>query len=183
MRKNRAPGILRRVEAAALALGVLWAAAVTAGSGSAPAALQALGRAAPLGVLRWELGDLWSGDQLSPAAVLALSQAPLLLSAREEVTALWRQEESSGGGMPETETEAIPEPAPASPVEETPLDVPAQAETVDNGVPARTLVPTDLSGYTVYGRCCISNSTDHELSFQALGSPSPPGWARRSRRS
>ena len=51
------------------------------------------------------------------------------------------------------------------PVEETPL----QAEShTDNGIPARTLVPTDPSGYTVCGRVYISNSTDYTLDPQEL---------------
>ncbi len=39
---------------------------------------------------------------------------------------------------------------------------------MDNGVPARTLVPTDPSGYTVCGRAYISNTTDHTLSVTDL---------------
>ena len=50
-------------------------------------------------------------------------------------------------------------------MEETPLET---TEETDNGVPARTLVPTDPSGYTVCGRVYISNSTDHALSVSDL---------------
>lgn len=56
--------VLRRVEAALLAAGTLWAAAVTAGSDSAAAAFSALAEALPERVLRWELGDLRTGDGL-----------------------------------------------------------------------------------------------------------------------
>lgn len=105
MRKNRAAGILRRLEAGALALGILWVVSVTAGSGTASAALASLRRAMPLGVLRWELGDLWAGDRLSPAAVLALSQAPLLISARAQVSELWRLEEEAAAPAEAGETE------------------------------------------------------------------------------
>ena len=47
--------VLRRVEAALLAAGTLWAAAVTAGSDSAAAAFSALAEALPERMLRWEL--------------------------------------------------------------------------------------------------------------------------------
>ena len=46
--------VLRRVEAALLAAGTLWAAAVTAGSDSAAAAYSALAEALPERMLRWE---------------------------------------------------------------------------------------------------------------------------------
>ena len=153
---------LRRLGAAGLAAGTLWAAAVTAGSDSAAAAWAALREASPLAALKWELGDLWADDGLSPAAVMTLGESPLLLSARAAVAELWsteRTEESGQDGTEETVTE---------PVEETPLETTGET---DNGVPARTLVPTDPSGYTVCDRAYISNSTDHALSVSALSEP------------
>lgn len=160
-------GLLRRLGAGALGLAVLWAAAVTAGSDTAAAALSALRASLPLGALRWEMGDLWTRDQLSPAAALAISQAPLLLSARAEVAELWHSAEEAPPAAAEEETE---EQRPI-PVEETPLDVPAPTEAEDNGVPARTLVPNDPSGYTVFGRCYISTSREEPLPLTALGEP------------
>ena len=151
--------LVRRLGAAGLAAGTLWAAVVTAGSDSAAAAWAALREASPLAALKWELGDLWAEDGLSPAAVMTLGESPLLLSARAAVAELWsteRTEESGEDGREETVTE---------PVEETPLET---TEETDNGVPARTLVPTDPSGYTVVGRAYITNSTDHTLSVPAL---------------
>ena len=151
---------LRRLGAAGLAAGTLWAVVVTAGSDSASAAWAALRAASPLAALKWELGDLWADDDLSPAAVMTLGESPLLLSARAAVAELWsteRTEESGADGREETVTE---------PVEETPLETTGET---DNGVPARTLVPTDPSGYTVCGRSYISNSTDHTLSVTELG--------------
>ena len=152
-------GVFRRLAAGALALGTLWAAVVTAGSDTAAAALDALRNAAPLALLKWELGDLWTDDSLSPAAVMTLGESPLLLSARAAVAELWsteRTEESGEDGREEMVTE---------PVEETPLET---TEETDNGVTPRTLVPTDPSGYTVCGRSYISNSTDHELTVTEL---------------
>ena len=113
--------------------------------------------ALPLGILRWELGDLWAEDQLSPAVAMTLGESPLLAAARPLVAELRRQEETEED-TPEEEIETVP-------VEETPLDAP---EAADNGVPARTLVPTDPSGYTVVGRAYITNTTDHQLSVPEL---------------
>lgn len=157
--------LLRRLEAAALALGTLWVVAVTAGSETAAAAAAALRDSLPMGALRWELGDLWRRDRLSPAAALAIGESPLLLSARPAVAELWERSEPPALSAADEEAE---EAAP-TPVEEMPLDVLPAAE--DNGVPARTLVPNDPSGYTIFGRCYISNSTDHEIPLTALGEP------------
>lgn len=149
----------RRLTAALLAAGVLWAVAVTAGSTTVSDAASALWQAVPLGALRWELGDLWARDGLSAATVLAIGESPLLLSARPAVAELWSADRE------ETATEQPGEDVVTEPVEETPL----QAEShTDNGVPARTLVPTDPSGYTVCGWVYISNSTDYTLSPQEL---------------
>ena len=161
MRQPSAPpgGLFRRLGAACLALGTLWAAAVTAGSDTAAAAAASLLASSPLDALRWELGDLWGNDTLSPAAVLALGESPLLLSAREQVADLWSsdqaEEPGEHGGV---KIETVP-------VEETPLET---TEQTDNGVTPRTLVPTDPSGYTVCGRAYISNSTGYQLSITEL---------------
>ena len=149
----------RRLGAAGLAAGTLWAVTVTAGSETAAGAWKALRESSPMGALRWELGELWVRDTLSPAAVLTLGESPLLLSARTAVAELWSTERAESAGDGEEE-ELV-----TTPVEETPPDA---ADTVDNGIPARTLVPTDPSGYTVCGRACISNTTDHTLDVTAL---------------
>ena len=150
-----------RLGAAATAVSVLYLVSVTAGSDSAAAAFDAIRDSAPTGALRWELGDLWTQDALSGAAVLTISESPLLLSARGEVARLWSARE-------ETEEKAWPEEPQESvivPVEETPLE--SAAET-DNGVPARTLVPTGPEGYTVSGAVYLSNSTDYTVTAEEL---------------
>lgn len=159
-------GTLRqRLLALLTATATLWAVMVTAGTKTLPAATAALREAAvsPLTALRWELGDLWRDDALSAAAVLTLGESALLLSARAEVTGLWSTE------TPDTSAEPAPSDQPSAPittpVTETPL---LETEHTDNGVPARTLVPTDPSGYTVCGRVYITNSTDYTLSVQQL---------------
>lgn len=162
--KRLPPGLLRRLEAAALAAGTLWVVAATAGSDTAASAAAALWRSSPINALRWELGDLWSRDSLSPAAALTLGEAPLLLAARPAVAELRSTDREE---VPAQDSEAEEEPV-TVPVEETPLDA---AAATDNGVPAKTLVPTDPSGYTVVGRTYISNSTEHTLSISALQEP------------
>ena len=147
----------------------LWAVVVTAGSDTLLSAAAALRSEAsqPLNALRWELGDLWQTDNLSPATVLTIGESPLLLAARQEITSLWSSDEdhdtsnssSSSSGQSES----------ATPVEETPLD--AKLDFTDNGVPAKTLVPTDASGYTVCGKAYISNSTEYHLTDAALTAP------------
>ncbi len=162
--KKTLSGALRRLEALLLAAGTLWAAAVTAGSDTADSAASALAAALPERMLRWELGDLRPGDELSPAAALAIGESALLTAARGDVAELWsleRREAPEEDG--ETRTPA------AVPVEETPVEPAAPAE--DNGVPAKTLIPTDPGGYTVCGRVYISNSTGHELSVPELRQP------------
>lgn len=149
----------RGFECALLAAGTLWTVMVTAGSDTAASAAAALRDALPLQALRWELGDLWAKDELSPAAAMTLGESPLLLAARPAVAELRRQEESA------EPAEEGKEDVVTVPVEETPLEAP---EAADNGVPARTLVPTDPSGYTVVGRAYISSSRTEPLSVPAL---------------
>lgn len=156
-----------RALAALAAAATLWGAVVTAGSDSLAGAAAALrARAAsPVTALRWELGDLWEkDDSLSPAAVLALGESPLLLSARAAVSELWSSE-------PQEQTASRPDSSAAPdastrPVTETPLS--AETSGADNGVTARTLIPTDPTGYTVCGKVYISNSTTHKLEPQEL---------------
>ena len=150
---------LRRLKAAVLAAGTLWVVCVTAGSETVSSAASALWEAAPVELLKWELGDWGTEDELSPAVVLALSESPQLMAARPAVAELRRQEE------PPAESPEAEEEVGTVPLAETPLD--AESPT-DNGVPAKTLIPTDPGGYTVCGRTYISNATDYELAVQDL---------------
>ena len=163
-RKNRFSELLRPLGALALAGATLWTVSVTAGSATAADAWAALRQEVPLTLLRWQLGDPGLPDGLSPAAVLTLSQSPLLLSARRDIYELHRQSEET----PEAEA-----PAPVTqPIEETPQTPVAEtAAGTDNGVAAKTLIPTDPSGYTVFGRVYISNSTKYTLSSEELQKP------------
>ena len=163
MRQRKLPArISRRLGAALLAGVTLWTVSVTAGSTDAAGAWQALKREIPVALLRWQLGDPGQSDGLSAAAVLTLSQSPLLFSARQEIAGLRQQTE-------ETPEETVPAPV-TQPVQEEPQPAPVPAGT-DNGVPAKTLVPTDPSGYTVCGKVYISNSTKYTLSNEELLKP------------
>ena len=163
MRQRKLPTrISRKLGALLLAAATLWTVSVTAGSTDAAGAWQALKREIPVALLRWQLGDPGQSDGLSAAAVLTLSQSPLLFSARQEIAGLRQQTE-------ETPEETVPAPV-TQPVQEEPQPAPVPAGT-DNGVPAKTLVPTDPSGYTVCGRVYISNSTKYTLTGEELLKP------------
>ena len=99
---------------------------------------------------------------LSAPSVLMLSQAPILLSARGEISDLRRQ----AAEEPEDER-----PAPVTqPVREESQPAPVTAG-ADNGVTAKTLIPTDPSGYTVCGKVYIRNTTQYTLSNEELLKP------------
>ena len=156
--------LLRRLEALLLALLILYLTAVTAGSPSAGAAMKALGEALPLTLLRHELGLSPREEVPSPAAALTIAQSPLLLSAR---AALQREEaEAAPPEPPEEEAPAVE--IPAAPTQEqaqeSAEETAAEEVEEDNGVPARTLIPTDPQGYTVWGKCWISSSRETPLS-------------------
>lgn len=151
-----------RLGALALAGATLWAASVTAGSGSPKSAAQALGRELPVALLRWELGDLAGGDGLSVPAVLTLGESPLLLSARQAVAELRSRRD---GAEPPDTTDPVPA---TEPVRETPVTV---EPTADNGVPARTLIPTTQEGYTVSGLAYIHSTRPDTLSAAEAGRP------------
>ena len=172
MKKGRLAALRRRLEAAALAAGTLWVVWAAGPSPSAAGAVGALGRAGAAAALRWELGALpEEGGALSPAAVVSLGEAPALLERRAAVLELWSLEEAE----PDEHTPAPVREEDAPPPEEGPPEEPAAPlpapDTEDNGVPARTLVPTGPEGYTVWGRVYISPSQGRTLPPQAPSEP------------
>ena len=159
MERKRFARLSQRLGALLLAGATLWTVYATAGSVDAAGAWMAVKRELPLALLQWQLGDMGQRDGLSAPSMLMLSQAPILLSARGEISDLRRQ----AAEEPEDER-----PAPVTqPVREEPQPAPVTAG-ADNGVTAKTLIPTDPSGYTVCGRAYISNTTDHILDVTAL---------------
>lgn len=165
MKQKKISRLLRRVEALALAAGTLWALCVTAGSETAREAGVAMRAALPLKALQWELGDFRQRDTLSPAVAMALGEIPLLYAARPAVAEVWAAEQLQPPAEDHEEEDPIPVPEAERPV--TPLVL----TEVDNGVPAKTLVPTDITGYTVCGNTYISNTTDYALSPGELQTP------------
>ena len=162
---RRRPGGGRKLAAALVAGAVLYLVAVTAGSQTARSAAEALGRQGDLalGLLRYQLGDLSGGGVLPAAVTLAIGQSPVLLSGQDAVLELRRNVERDDSGVEEDPAQP---PAPEEPTAPIPEE-PAQPETplvfADNGVPAKTLVPTSPDGYLVSGDVYINNRSDHEL--------------------
>ena len=139
---------LRRLGAAGLAAGTLWAVVVTAGSDSASAAWAALRAASPLAALKWELGDLWAADSLPLPVLTVLRQSPMLLAAETQVT------------QAETPRNAEEPPSPA-PVETPEGPTTEQTENTGGQGESRPLsvVAADENGYTRVGDVFIKNSS------------------------
>lgn len=162
--KQQAKGGLRVLGGLVTAAVVLYLTAVTAGAENLSAAAAAVWESMPEQALRWELGDFGASDGLSFPVAAALSEAPLLFAAREAVASAGKAEgPSEPPAEPSREEESV-----IVPVEETPLKAENAA---DNGVAARTLVPTDPAGYTVSGRVYLSNTTDYTVSPEELKEP------------
>lgn len=153
----------RQLLALAAAGAVLYLVAATAASPSARSALEAVGRQGELavGLLRSQLGDMGREDALPASVALAIGQSPVLLSGREAVLRLRGTEEpdDSQPAQPETETP----PQSAAPLPEEPAQPDAPLVFADNGVAARTLIPSSPEGYVVTGSVYINNRTDYEL--------------------
>lgn len=160
---------IRRVLPALAAAGmVLYLVAATAASPSARSALETVGRQGELalGLLRAQLGDMRREDALPASVALAIGQSPVLLSGREAVLRLRGTEEPDDSQPAQPAPESPPQSAAPLPEE------PAQPETplvfADNGVAARTLVPSSPEGYVVSGAVYVNNRTDYELDASIL---------------
>ena len=142
----------RQLTALALAVAIPWLTAVTAASDTGRAALRALGRQGDLAleILRGQLGDGREEDLLPAAVSLAIGQSPALLAGRGEVLDLRRSQEEDAADVQEE---------PTVPITETPAEPEIPLVFADNGVAARTLVPTSTEGYVVAGDVYISNTS------------------------
>ncbi len=167
IKRRPRPRLLRRGAALCLAGAVLYLVWATAASPSAQSAMDQLNRRRELAMtmLRCQLGD-WERDELPAAVELAIGQSPLLLAGREAVLRLRQTEEAdtSSPGEPDqppdrSDTQILPE----EPTE--PGDTLLQ---IDNGVPAKTLVPTSADGYVVAGDVYINNRSDLPLDAAML---------------
>ncbi len=168
---QRRPRPQWRKRAAALAAGglVLYLVAATAASPTAASAWEAVSRRGDvaLRLLQSQLAGGWNASGLPVEAALVIGQSPVLRSNQDAVRNLLRTEEDDDSGLPEEPAEdaVLPgEPAPpAAPVTEEPAETELPLVFADNGVTARTLVPSTPSGYVVTGDVYIDNRTDQEL--------------------
>ena len=157
------PQRARRLYALVLAILILWLVSATALSQSAAVALSALAAQADFAVtlLRAQLGDDLVSDELPPAAAFAIAQSPLLLSQRDAILALRRSEETENDTV-QPEQQA-PSDEQTSPIPETPAEPDIPLVIVDNGVAARTLVPSSPDGYIVTNGVYIDNRSDNSF--------------------
>ena len=166
MEKNRTRRFLRGTLSLALAAATLWGVSVTAPAKDARSALIALREGGELGVmlLRWERGAL-GDDALSAPVSLALRMTPLLREGGDEIAQAWstelEQPPSEGeGGADDAQDE-----------EGTVLTqnvTAGELKVTENGVTARTLKPSDPSGYTVCGNVYINNGSRAALDASML---------------
>ena len=166
MQRKRTRRLARAACSLTLAAATLWGVSVTAPAGDARSALEALRSRGglSLALVRMERGGE-ERDMLSVPSSLALRMTPLLRSGGNEVAQAWSSEleQPPDDGAGETED--------AQDHEGTVLSPPREAEEVtvtENGVSARTLSPSDPSGYTVFGNVYINNGSDAALDVSML---------------
>ena len=163
--------LLRRTFSLCMALLTLWAAFITSGSDSLPAAASAIGSSgsAAMQILRWELGDFWGTDALSAAALVALRQSPLLLQHRTAVMALMQAASDLNEDI-----------QPVTPPDDAAVSTPFvqiskdDLTFADNGRPSQTVIPTSAKGYTVANGVYIKNTSSRVLDAAALSTGSYP---------
>ena len=164
MKRQRPPRRLpQRLGAIALAVTVLWIVFAAAGSDTVSAAMETLGQQGqlPLALLRRELGDRRQEDLFTAATELVISQSPLLMGSREAILSLRSQDQGEEHEEPENY------PIREEPVNPEPSTTPPPAF-ADNGVAARTLVPTSPEGYLLRGRAYINNYSNNSLTQEEI---------------
>ena len=163
---QRRPRPQRRRQLTALLLSgaVLYLVAATAASPSAQSALEALGRqgSLALGLLRAQLGDFQLDAALPASLTLAIGQSPVLFSSQDAVLELRHTVEPDDSGGTDSDAPDVP-PVPDVSIPEEPTQPETPLLFADNGVNAKTLVPSTAEGYVVAGDVYISNRTDYSL--------------------
>lgn len=162
MQKPKRRRIVRSVVSGVLTLATLWLVSVTAPAQSASETLRTLKEGAvPIFLLRLERGDLFPDDAISAPTALALSMQPLLLEGRKEIVSAWSSELQQ---PPQAERDGEDD-------EGTVLSAPREPGEItvtENGVPSRTLKPSDPAGYTVFGNVYINNASSASLNTSQL---------------
>ena len=170
MGRNRTRRFLRGALSLALAGVTLWGVSVTAPAQDARSALIALRRGGELGVLllKWERGGAET-DAFSVPVSLALRMTPLLREGEDEIAQAWsaelEQPPADSGGDADAAQDNEENTVLSQPVTTGELKV------TENGVTARTLKPSDPSGYTVLGNVYINNGSDAALDASMLAGP------------
>ncbi len=164
MQKKR---IGRMLCSLSLAAATLWGVSVTAPAQDARSALIALRRGGELGVLllKWERGGAET-DAFSVPVSLALRMTPLLREGEDEIAQAWsaelEQPPADSGGDADAAQDNEENTVLSQPVTTGELKV------TENGVTARTLKPSDPSGYTVLGNVYINNGSRAALDASML---------------
>ena len=167
MQKKRIGRMLCSLSLAAV---TLWGVSVTAPAQDARSALIALRRGGELGVLllKWERGGAET-DAFSVPVSLALRMTPLLREGEDEIAQAWsaelEQPPADSGGDADAAQDNEENTVLSQPVTTGELKV------TENGVTARTLKPSDPSGYTVLGNVYINNGSDAALDAAMLAGP------------
>lgn len=167
MQKKR---IGRMLCSLSLAAATLWGVSVTAPAQDARSALIALREGGELGVLllKWERGGAET-DAFSVPVSLALRMTPLLREGEDEIAQAWsaelEQPPADSGGDADAAQDNEENTVLSQPVTTGELKV------TENGVTARTLKPSDPSGYTVLGNVYINNGSDAALDASMLAGP------------
>lgn len=164
MMRTRSRLRFRRVAAILTAALVLWLVFVTAASPSAQTALSAIGQQGELTLtlLRSQLGDWRAGETLPASVDLVLSQSPVLLGGRSAVLTLRSREEGEDDTQPQPAAPATDDQSDDSGTVTLPEEPTQPVEPLvfaDNGVPAKTLIPTSTDGYIVSGGVYITNTS------------------------
>ena len=167
MQKKR---IGRMLCSLSLAAATLWGVSVTAPAQDARSALIALRRGGELGVLllKWERGGAET-DAFSVPVSLALRMTPLLREGEDEIAHAWSAELEQPPADSGDDADAAQDNE-----ENTVLSQPVttgELKVTENGVTARTLKPSDPSGYTVLGNVYINNGSDAALDASMLAGP------------
>ena len=116
-----------------------------------------------LSLLRAQLGEA-DREEILPAAVsLAIGQSPVLVSGQEAVLRLRGTEEPDDNSREEDVPPPDAPPQPEAPLPEEPAQPDTPLVFADNGVEARTLIPSSPEGYVVSNGVYISNRTDYPL--------------------
>ena len=157
IRRRPRPQWRRRAAALAASAAVIYVVAATAASTDFSSAWTALGEQSglALGILRGQLEGMWSGGVLPAGAALAIGQSPVLLSGRDAVLELRRTEEEDDTAPPGVQKPEVQEKEengpeePSAPISEEPGEAETPLIFADNGVQARTLMPSSPEGYVL----------------------------------